>query len=176
VPQGAELRVLFADLHEKLGVVEIAAFAGVGAAHGLPEALDDSNVEISFDAFVDIVIAYVRRRGAILCAHGAHHLDSYRQAEAGLIADAPPAPAADDDASDDDDDDDDDEMPDELRVRARRHIRARGPHPLSLCPHLRPARARCIGSAARASRRTGTRCARQLGGADSPASLTRLAD
>jgi hypothetical protein len=121
-PQGAELRVLFADLHEKLGVVEIAAFAGVGAAHGLPEALDDASVNISFDAFVDIVIAYVRRRGSILCAHGAQHLDSYRQAEAGLAADASQAPA--DDGEEDDDEEDDEEMPDELRVRPSQRTQA----------------------------------------------------
>jgi len=102
---GTELRVLFADLHEKLGPVEIAAFAHASAAHGL-EILNDQ-AEISFDAFVDMVIAYIRRRGSML----ADHRHDYLEVEAGLLRQATPeaAPAGEEE------DEAGDEMPDELR-------------------------------------------------------------
>lgn len=132
-----ELPLLFADLHEKLGPMEIGAFllaggeaadsatpGAVGVASGGGELLS-AEPALSFEQFVRVVIGYIKRRGAVLRA-GAHG-SAYRETEAVLLRGPSGAQAAAPGGGDDDGEGDgeeeaeaDDEMPDELRVRAQR--------------------------------------------------------
>lgn len=118
----SELRAIFADMHEGLGQEELDAFVRAGA---LPEGTGGEgpsgpHVAISFDAFTDLVVTYLRARRAVLRRHASHAL-GYRRA-AGLRADGAGdsaayhlAEAAAVDEAADGDDDDDDDVPDHLK-------------------------------------------------------------